>query len=45
MELFTKKIGTVFLKETSDTAEYIQKLELLKEQAAGEIKKEIEKEQ
>lgn len=44
MELFTKKIGTVFLKETSDTAEYIQKLELLKEQAAGEIKKEIEKE-
>lgn len=43
MGLFTKKIGTVFLKETSDAAEYIQKLELLKEQAAGEIKKEIEK--
>lgn len=43
MGLFTKKIGTVFLKETSDVAEYIEKMEKLKEQASDEVKKKIEK--
>lgn len=40
MGLFAKEIGTVFLKETSDAAEYIEKLEMLKKQAAGEVKVE-----
>lgn len=43
MGLFTKRIGTVFLKETSDVDEYIEKLESLKEQASDELKKKIEK--
>lgn len=43
MGLFTKKIGTVFLKETSDVKEYIEKMENLKECASDEIKKKIEK--
>lgn len=43
MGLFTKRIGTVFLKETSDTSEYIEKLEELKKQAPDEVKKRIEK--
>ena len=41
MGLFTKRIGTVFLKETSDTSEYIEKLEELKKQAPDEVKKRI----
>lgn len=43
MGLFTKKIGTVFLKETSDVKEYIEKMERLKEDASDEIRKKIEK--
>lgn len=42
MGLFTKKIGTVFLKETSDTGIFIEKLQGLMESAPEEIKKEIE---
>lgn len=43
MGLFTKQIGTVFLKETSDVKEYIDKMEKLKEYASDEIRKKIEK--
>lgn len=43
MELFSKKIGPVFLKETGDTEIFIEKMEKLQENAVGEIKKEIEK--
>lgn len=43
MGLFTKRIGTVFLKETSDVKEYIEKMESLKEYASDEIRKKIEK--
>lgn len=39
MGLFTKKIGTVFLKETSGVKEYIEKIENLKEYAFDEIRK------
>ncbi|MCM1158719.1 MAG: NERD domain-containing protein [Bacteroidales bacterium] len=42
MGLFTKKIGTVFLKETSDASIFIDKLQMLREKAQGEMKKEIE---
>ncbi|MCI8509566.1 MAG: hypothetical protein HFJ06_13580 [Lachnospiraceae bacterium] len=42
MGLFTKKIGTVFLKETSDTGIFIEKLQVLMESAPEGIKKEIE---
>lgn len=43
MELFTKKIGTVFLKETSDVQEYIEKMEHLKVRASDEVKQKIER--
>ena len=43
MGLFTKKIGTIFLKEASDVKEYIEKMEKLKEDASEEIRKKIEK--
>lgn len=43
MGLFTKRIGTVFLKETSDVKEYIEKMESLKEYASDEIRQKIEK--
>lgn len=43
MGLFTKKIGTVFLKETSDAKEYIEKMENLKESASEGIRKKIER--
>ena len=43
MGLFTKKIGPVFLKETSDTSEFIEKMQVLKEEAAGDTRKAIEK--
>lgn len=43
MGLFTKKIGPVFLKETSDTAEFIEKMQKLKEKATGDTKKAVEK--
>lgn len=41
MGLFTKKIGTVFLKETSDADIFIENLQTLQEQAEGKIKNEI----
>lgn len=43
MGLFSKKIGPVFLKETSDTAEFIRKMQELREKAAGNTKKAVEK--
>ena len=43
MGIFQKKIGPVFLKETSDATVYIEKMQLLLEQADEEMKKEIEK--
>lgn len=43
MGLFSKKIGTVFLKEESDVSAYIEKLKVLKEKAPIELKKKIEK--
>lgn len=43
MGLFSKKIGPVFLKETSDTAEFIRKMQELREKAAGDTKKAVEK--
>lgn len=43
MGLFTRKIGTVFLKETSDTDFFLEKMEELKGKAEGELRKEIEK--
>lgn len=42
MGLFTKKMGTVFLKETSSAEEYIDKLEALKGRAKGDINSRIE---
>lgn len=42
MGLFTKKIGPVFLKDTSDADQFIEKLEELLPKAGGELKKEIE---
>lgn len=44
MEFFTKKIGTVFLKEISDAESFIDKMETLKVQASGELKELLEKE-
>lgn len=43
MGLFTKKIGPVFLKETSDTTEFIEKLKKLLPESEGNTKKAIEK--
>lgn len=43
MGLFSKKIGPVFLKETSDTTEFIRKMQELREKAAGNAKKAAEK--
>lgn len=42
MGLFEKKIGTVFLKDTSDASILIEKLQALTEKAKGETKKQIE---
>lgn len=44
MALFTKKIGTIFIKEHNDVEMFLQKMELLKERAEGNLKQEIEKE-
>lgn len=44
MEIFRKKIGPVFVKESSDTAEYISKLDALKEKASDSLKPKIEQE-
>lgn len=43
MGLFTKKIGTVFVKDTSDADIFLQKMELLREKAVGSQKDEIDK--
>lgn len=43
MGLFTKKTGIVFLKETSNTNEYIEKLQELKKRVSDINAKEIEK--
>lgn len=43
MNLFQKKIGPVFLKETSDTAEFIDKLQKLLERTNSQTAQEIEK--
>lgn len=43
MELFKKKIGPVFLKETSDATNVIEQLEALLPQATGDTRDEIEK--
>ncbi|MBD5480604.1 MAG: hypothetical protein HDR14_15210 [Lachnospiraceae bacterium] len=43
MGLFSKKIGPVFCKETSDTGIFISKMQMLLERTDGEIKKKIEK--
>lgn len=43
MGLFTKKIGTVFIKEDSDAENFLQKMEMLQEKAEGDLKQEIEK--
>jgi len=43
MELFKKKIGPIFLKETSDATELIKQLEALLPQASGDVKEDIEK--
>ena len=43
MGLFSKKIGPVFCKETSDTGIFISKMQMLMERTDGEIRKKIEK--
>lgn len=43
MGLFTKKIGPVFLKDTSDADNYIEKLQVLAQTATGNNAKKIEK--
>ena len=43
MELFKKKIGPVFLKDTSDATNVIAQLKALLPQASSDIKEEIEK--
>lgn len=43
MGLFRKKIGTIFLKEDSESKEFIEKMQELSEKATGEVKSEIEK--
>lgn len=35
-------IGPVFLKENSDTSEFIEKMEILSKKTTGDLKKEIE---
>lgn len=41
MNLFSKKIGVVFLKETSDATEFIEKMTELLENSTGNTKTEI----
>ena len=43
MGLFTKKIGPVFLKESSDAESFIEKMELLKARSSGDLKENIDK--
>ena len=42
MSLFTKKIGPIFLKESSSAEKYIDKLQTLSTKAKGNMKDEIE---
>ena len=44
MALFQKKIGPVFLKETSDAEEFIQRMTTLSTRAEGQLKQDIERE-
>lgn len=43
MGLFTKKIGPIFLKESSDSTQFIERMEQLLPQVEGNLKYEIEK--
>lgn len=43
MGLFTKRIGPVFLKETSDAELFVRQMELLQSRATGSLKDEISK--
>lgn len=43
MGFFSKKIGPVFLKETSDASEFIDKMQELQKKATSDVVKEIEK--
>ena len=43
MSIFSKKIGSVFLKETSDAQIFIEKMQALQEKSTGEVKQKIEK--
>ncbi len=43
MGVFTKKIGPVFLQETSDATEFIIKMQELKKRASGNVAEEIDK--
>ena len=43
MSLFNKKIGTVFLKDSSDAEDFVIKMQQLSEQASGELKDNIDK--
>ena len=43
MGLFSKKIGTVFMKEESDAEKFIEDMTLLSEKASGRLRKEIDK--
>lgn len=42
MELFRKKIGPVFVKESSDNEEFIKKLEALREKADDSVRQKID---
>lgn len=42
MGFFTKKIGTVFLKDTSDADTFIQKMQMFLQETQGDTKKKIE---
>lgn len=43
MRFFNKKIGPVFLKESCDTTDFINKMENLRQEADGELQSEIDK--
>ncbi len=43
MNIFSKKIGPVFLKETSDAQFFVEKMQALQEKSTGEVKQKIEK--
>ena len=43
LSIFSKKIGPVFLKESSDVDDFIEKMSSLQEKAVGQTKEEIQK--